>query len=39
MSHEKGPLKGQSKKQASKSLKEKRAAKKEKHEKMMHEGN
>jgi hypothetical protein len=38
MSHEKGPLKGQSKKAAAKSLKEKRAAKREKHEKMMHEG-
>jgi hypothetical protein len=36
MSHEKGPLKGQTKKVATKSLKEKRAAKKDKHEKMMH---
>jgi len=39
MSHEKGPLKGQNKKVATKSLKEKRAAKKDKHEKMMHDSN
>ena len=38
MSHEKSPIKGNGKKAPEKSLKEKRALKKAKHEKMMHEG-